>query len=79
MFFLQASFGHLYPNVTFPTKEDFEKYDVDGDDVLSFQECTMSAFKIFCPTIRSPTEPPIANLFDILKTKLMTKELQDDY
>ena len=75
MFFLQASFGHLYPNVIFPTEEDFEKYDVDGDDVLSFQECTMSFFRIFCPAIGSPTKPPIAHMFKILKTKLLTKKL----
>ena len=81
LFFLQARFGHLYPNLISPTEEDFEKFDVDGDDVLSFRECTMSVFRIFCPAIRSSTEPPIAHIFNILKTKLLTKKLNlsEDY
>ena len=73
-FFLQARFGHLYPNLISPTEEDFEKYDVDGNDVLSFRECTMSVFRSFCPAIGSPTKPPIAHMFDILKTKLLAKK-----
>ena len=63
--------------------EDFEKYDVDGDNVLSFRECTMSVFRSFCPAIGSPiespigfpTEPPIAHMFSILKTKLLAKKI----
>ena len=73
-FFLQARFGHLYPNLISPTEEDFEKYDVDGDYVLSFRECTMSVFQIFCPAIESSTKP-IAHMFNILKTKLLAKKL----
>ena len=58
-------------------------YDVDGDNVLSFRESTMSIFRSFCPAIESPigspigssTEPPIAHMFSILKTELLAKKI----
>ena len=42
-----------------------KKYDVDGDNVISIQECTMSPFQGFCPPAKAPMRsafsPPVAS------------------